>query len=266
VLELYHHGTSVCAAKVRLVLAEKEIEWRGRYVDILAGEQFAPEFLKISPKGVVPILLHDDDVIRESTVINEYLDETFPGPPLRPDAPLGRAAMRLWTKLVDEALHPACGAITFAVSHRYTVLQQPEEKQKSFVEATPDPAMRERKRLWLDKGIDAPDVRDALLAYDRAIALMDRALCGRTWLAGDRYSLADIAMVPYVNRLAMLGMSDLWVEARPRVAAWFERVMARPSFAPAVESHIPAQLGAAMRANGARSWPEVHALLARVPQ
>jgi glutathione S-transferase len=53
-LELYHHGTSVCAAKPRILLAEKGLEWQGHYIDILKGEQFAPDYLKLNPKGVVP--------------------------------------------------------------------------------------------------------------------------------------------------------------------------------------------------------------------
>ena len=80
-LELYHHGSSVCAAKVRLALAEKGLEWTGHYLDILKGDQFAPEYLKLNPKAVVPTLEHGGRVITESTVICEYLDEVFPEPP-----------------------------------------------------------------------------------------------------------------------------------------------------------------------------------------
>ena len=58
-LELYHHGSSACAAKVRFVLAEKELVWTGHYVDILKGGQFDPAYLRINPKGVVPALVHD---------------------------------------------------------------------------------------------------------------------------------------------------------------------------------------------------------------
>src|SRR5688572_32224294 len=120
-IELYHHGSSVCAAKVRLVLAEKAIEWKGRYMDILKGDQFDPAYMRLNPKAVVPTLIHDGHVIVESTVICEYVDEVFPAPARKPDNARGRAEMRLWTKAVDEILHPLCGEITFACSHRHTL-------------------------------------------------------------------------------------------------------------------------------------------------
>jgi glutathione S-transferase len=73
-LELYHHGSSVCAAKVRFALAEKRLEWTSHYLDLLKGEQFTPEFLAINPKAVVPVLIHDDEIVRESTIICEYVE------------------------------------------------------------------------------------------------------------------------------------------------------------------------------------------------
>ena len=53
---LYHHGSSVCAAKVRFAMEEKGMDWDGVYIDILKGEQFDPEYIKINPKAVVPHL------------------------------------------------------------------------------------------------------------------------------------------------------------------------------------------------------------------
>jgi glutathione S-transferase len=89
-LILYHHGSSVCAAKVRIVLGEKKMQWEGRYVDILKGEQFAPEFRKLNPKSVVPVL-DRDKVVTESTVICEYLEETHSDQPVFPTDPYLRA-------------------------------------------------------------------------------------------------------------------------------------------------------------------------------
>ena len=106
-LSLYHHGSSACAAKVRFALAEKQLQWEGHYVDILKGEQFHPGYLAINPRGVVPALVHDGNIITESSVICEYLEEVFPEHPLLPASPLARARVRYWTKAVDEELHPA---------------------------------------------------------------------------------------------------------------------------------------------------------------
>lgn len=75
-LELYHGYTSVCAQKVRLVLAEKGLEWNS-HVMLLNGDHLEPDYLKLNPNGVVPTLVHDGNVIVESNVIMHYLDDFF---------------------------------------------------------------------------------------------------------------------------------------------------------------------------------------------
>ena len=91
---------------------------------------------------------------------------------------------------------------------------------------------------------------------------MEAALTESAWLVGSHFSMADIAMAPYVNRLASLAMEGLWRNGRlPHVENWFERVRARPTFYPAFVEWLPAELAAEMRANGERSWPAVAALI-----
>jgi glutathione S-transferase len=263
-LELYHHGSSACAAKVRFALAEKSIEWVGHYVDILKGEQFRPEFLSINPKGVVPVLIVDGDVITESTVICEYLEEAFPDPPLYPRAPLERARVRAWTKAVDEELHPACSAITYVVSHRHTILRNGAGSFEQFMQrgAGEGAAARALKWQWIQQGLAAPGAADKIRLYADYLRKMERALEGSDWLVGQHFTMADVAMAPYVNRLAALAMENLWRDGRlPRVSDWFERVRARPAFEPAFMAWMPPALGVEMRANGTKSWPEVAALL-----
>jgi ganglioside-induced differentiation-associated protein 1 len=160
-LALYHHGSSACAAKVRFALGEKRLEWQGHYVDILKGEQFRPEFLAINPKAVVPVLIADDAVITESTVICEYLEDAFPDPPLYPRSPLERARVRLWTKAVDEELHPACSAITYVVSHRHTILRNGAGGFDEFMRSGghEGASARALKWQWIQQGLEAPGWR-----------------------------------------------------------------------------------------------------------
>src|SRR5262245_55596392 len=132
-IELYHHGSSVCSAKVRFVLMEKKLEWQSHYLDILKGEHFNPDYLKLNPMAVVPTLVHDGEILVESTVICEYLDDAFPEQPLKPRAALDCARMRLWTKAVDEHIQPACKYITYAACHRHIIARLPPDKFEQYM-------------------------------------------------------------------------------------------------------------------------------------
>jgi glutathione S-transferase len=263
-LELYHHGSSACAAKVRLALGEKQLSWTSRYVDILDGDQFKPEFLALNPKAVVPVLVHQEAVIRESTVICEYVEEAFPENPIYPRAPRHRAEVRIWTKAVDEELHPACSAITYTVSHRHTILRNGSGSFEQFVRqgAADGAAARALKWAWIEQGLSAPGATDKIRLYDHYLERMEEALKGSDWLVGGSFSMADIAIAPYVNRLDALAMNRLWRDGRrPRVERWFDRIRARATFKPALLDWMPSGLAAEMRANGEKSWPEIRTLL-----
>jgi glutathione S-transferase len=260
-LELYHHGTSVCAAKSRICLAEKGLAWTGHYVDILKGEQFAPDYLKLNPKHVVPTLVHDGHVIRESTLIGEYLDEAFPDPPLKPASALDRVTMRTWTKRLDEEVHPATGIVTYAISHRHAVIANGPAAVDAWVNSVPQ-AERARRRQRLESGIDDPDAQGAMRVYDRFLADMETQLARTPYLAGDRFSLAEVGVIPYVNRLDMLNLAPLWDNARPHLADWFRRIKARPTFQPSLFAYVPPGLGEMMKARGTEALPKVRAILA----
>ena len=264
---LYHHGSSVCAAKVRLAMAEKGLEWNGVYIDILKGEQFDPEYLKLNPKGVVPTLVHDDLVIPDSTVIIEYLDQIAPDTSVHPKDPWSRAQVRYWTKAVDEDLHPACGAVTFVCSHRHTVLKNLGPKgAEEFLASTPPISVtsdwKSQKDAFVRYGFDAPGAADKVKLYDTYLKKMDKALENKQWLVEDAFSIADISMVPYVNRLAMMSMRGMWENNRlPNVEKWFNRVEALPNFKKCLIDWVPDELANDLRENGAQSWPEVAKIL-----
>lgn len=261
---LYHHGSSACAAKVRFALAEKGIDWHSAYVDIMVGEQFSSDYLKLNPKAVVPTLVHGDEVIRESSVICEYVDEAFDGPPLMPEAPAGRAQVRLWTKAVDEELHPACSALTYIVSHRHTIRRKGIGSFEDFIASAGAEGLEIRKRKWsyIQQGLDAPGAMEKVRLYIDYLDRMESALQESEWLVGDRFTLADGAMAPYLNRLSALAMEGLWESGeRPQVAEWWQRIRARASFHSAFIEWMPGELAAEMRANGEKTWPEISQVL-----
>ena len=264
---LYHHGSSVCAAKVRLAMAEKGLEWEGVYIDILKGEQFDPDYLKLNPKGVVPTLVHDDLVIPDSTVIIEYLDQIAPETSVHPKDPWSRAQVRYWTKAVDEDLHPACGAVTFVCSHRHTVLKNlGPEGAEEFLASTPPLSVtsdwKSQKDSFVRYGFDAPGATEKVKLYDTYLEKVETALADSRWLVGDAFTIADISMVPYVNRLAMMSMRGMWENNRlPNVENWFARIEALPNFKKCLIDWVPEELTNDLRENGTKSWPEVAKIL-----
>jgi len=260
-LEHYHNHISVCAQKVRLVLAEKGLSWKGHHFDLRRGEHLNPDYLKLNPKGVVPTLIHDGTVLVESTAINEYLDEVFPEPPLKPKDPVGRARMRVWTKLVDEGIHPATTSITFATTFRGMMLQKTPQELEDHLRRMPDLEKRELQGQLIDKGVDSPLVLKAIKLYDKAFDAMEKALAEGLWLVGDSYSLADVAYTPYLTRFDDLGMAEMWEVSRPRLADWFARIKARPNYAMAITDIVPGDYLAKLQAGGSAAWPKIKDML-----
>ncbi len=258
-LELYHNAISTCSQKVRLVLAEKGLGFESRPVDLLGGEQHAPDYVKLNPNHVVPTLIHDGAVLIESSLINEYLDDAFPETALRPVDPTARHALRLWVKRIDEKVHPAASVLTFAIGARPALLGQPEEVREANLEAIPDPARRAVRRSVVEHGVEAPEFAGALACFVDLIDALQASLAPDGWLSGDDFGLADAAVLPYVLRLDHLAMTPL-LSARPAVADWYARVQARPSFETAVAAWLPEPVVAVFRRNGEAAWPQVEAL------
>ncbi|MCW5774340.1 MAG: glutathione S-transferase family protein [Rhodospirillaceae bacterium] len=259
-LELYHNDMSVCAQKVRLVLAEKAIEATLHHLNLRKGDQLTSDYLKLNPNGVVPTLVHDGRAVIESTIIAEYLDEAFPAVSMRPADLVDRAAMRIFASIPDQGLHAACGTVSTVVAFRHQYLALSPEELKRNIEETPDPARRERKRATIEKGLDASFVPDALRTYDSALKRMEARLGhGKPWLMGEQYTLADVAMTPYVTRLAHLHFDGMWAK-RPQLAAWYERVQSRPNYK-AIRDFVNPGYVALFDQHGPASWAKARTML-----
>jgi glutathione S-transferase len=263
-IELYHFGFSTCSQKVRLVLAEKGVEFVSHEVNLIAGGQHDPAYVELNPRHVVPTLVHDGEVLVESSLIVAYLDEAFPEPPLRPADALGRYRVARWIKRVDDDVHPAAPIVTFALGPRAAILQQPPELREANLAAIPDRVARATRRSVLDHGVAAPEFAGALGVFLDALDAMETALAGPRWLSGERFGLADATLLPYVLRLEHLGMDPLLAsDARPRVADWLARAKALPSYATAVEAWAAPAAVEMMRTSGKAAWSVVEPLTKR---
>ncbi len=240
-LILYDGTTSVCAIKVRLTLAEKGLAFESRTLDLRRGDQFAADYLKLNPGAVVPTLIDGNEVIVESSVIMQYLEDLAPDPSLLPQSPADRARMRLWLKRIDDPTHPATGTLTHATAFRPSFLAKSPAEQKAHFEKIPDAGRRARQESVYRDGLASPIVAGAIRTMDRLFADMDTALANSDYIAGPGYSLADAAATPYANRMRDLKLLPVWIERYPRIEGWLARIEARPSFTAAVTNYFTPQ-------------------------
>jgi glutathione S-transferase len=259
-IDLYHNDMSVCAQKVRFALAEKKLAWEGHHLNLRAADQQKPEYLKLNPNAVVPTLVDSGRVIIESTVINEYLDDAYPEPGLKPTDAAGRARMRLWTKQLDEGVHAATSVVSSAIAFRYQKLAAGMEALEEFHKKMPDPVKREKSWENITKGVESRFFAEAVKRFDRLLADMETTLSDTPWLAGKEFSLADIGYAPYVTRLDHLQLQFLW-DKRPHIPGWYDRVRERRGYTEALAKWFNAKYLPLMKEKGAEVQAKVSAIV-----
>jgi glutathione S-transferase len=229
-LRLYHAWASTCSQKVRLALAEKDLAYEGVVLNLRRFEQLAPDFLALNPDGVVPVLVHDGFVVRESTIINDYIEDAFPERPLRPADARGRARVAAWNRFVDDVPTMAIKKPSYQKNLRPMLQTLSEAEIDDAARRMPNPENARRWRAAARDGIPAAELAAADAELRNMLARMQETLARETWLAGDAYSLADVNIAPFVHRLASFPDYDLGREW-PAVAGWYARLQARPAFA-----------------------------------
>ena len=259
-LALYHNDMSLCAQKVRVCLAEKGLAWEDRHLVLRAGEHQQPWYLKLNRRAVVPTLIDGDNVVPESNVILEYLEDAYPNPPLAPKDAYGRSKVRLWTKQLDEDVHDASAAIiSFGIAFRHQYLDRGEAGKK-MLEQIPNLFKRERRRDVIEKGSKS---QHFIIAVQRMVQLLDEmeeALAEHRWLACDDYTLADVAFTPYLARLEHLNVLGM-IGKRARVDDWYKRCKARPSFDEAIVKWENPDYLSLMKRRGIEEWPNVQGVM-----
>ncbi|MBI3756611.1 MAG: glutathione S-transferase family protein [Deltaproteobacteria bacterium] len=192
-IRLYDFPQSPYCQKVRLVLAEKDLSYEKTFVDLMKNEQKSPEFLRLNPYGKVPVLIDDGEAIYDSTVINEYLEDEYPHPPLMPEASGERARVRMFEDFADNSFTAQGGFLA-------AELRKPAEQ------------------------VDQDRVQRYRTDLVRVLEFLERQLEGKDYVTGD-FSLADLAFIPRMLQLPGLGVE---IPARLKnVLSWSDRLKQR---------------------------------------
>jgi glutathione S-transferase len=194
-IKLYDFPQSPNCQKVKLVLAEKDLSYETVFVDLMKNAQRSADFLRLNPYGKVPVLIDEEEVIYDSTIINEYLDDEYPHPPLMPTGSDERARARLFEDFADNSFIPQSNVLATELS-------------KSAEQIDQERIQRYRADLI------------------RVLEFLDGHLEGQEYLVQE-FSLADAAFVPRLLVLAPLGVEI--PDTLKNVAAWIERLKQRSS-------------------------------------
>ena len=226
---LYHSAYSTCSQKVRLVLAEKGIDYRSHEINFAIQEQTSPEYLALNPNGVVPTLVHDGHAVIDSSCIMEYLDEIFAEPRLSPPEAVGRARMRAWLRYFEEVPTAAVRVPSFQTV--FLPLLRVMHSGDEFDRAAAQRPIRKGfyRKMNSGKGFTPEELRNSSDQLQQTVDRIDRALEDGPWIMGAQFTLADCCVAPLIDRMNDLGMHAMW-QQRPRFADWFKRIRERPAF------------------------------------
>ena len=229
-IKLYNFPQSTCSQKVRLVLWEKGIEFLDRPINSKAQEHLSDWYLKLNPNGVVPTLEHDGDIVIDSSVIIEYLDEVFESVSLTPKDAVPRAHMRKWLRYFEEVPTPAIRVPSF---NQYLSKRFDKLSDKEFQDFVDNHPIRKHffKKMRKEQGFDDFETDNAIDRLRQTLAVMDKGLQkdGGPWLMGEKLTLADYCIVPTLDRMRDLGLVSVWDEF-PRITEWFENIQARDAY------------------------------------
>jgi glutathione S-transferase len=193
-MKLYHFPASTFSRRVRVALLEKNISCELIEVNLPGGQQKENWYAALNPYMKVPTLVDGNFALYESAAILTYLEAIHPTPPLVPDDVRGRALVDMYVRLCDAHLGRCAGAVLFP------------------------------KRFLPDANWDRPAMEAARKEIDRHLLIIERELGERPYLVGEAFTLADVAYLPFLHFLALMEVS-----AGPRVQAWAERILGRPS-------------------------------------
>lgn len=199
-MRLYYHPMSSNSRRVHLTALELGRPLELVLVDLSKGAQRSPDFLRKNPNGAVPVLEDDDFVLTESHAIMQHLADTTPGQTLLPTEPRARADVNRWLFWNAHHFQPAVSVLSW------------EHLIKPM----------------LGQGAADPEaVARGTALVTRYGQVLDAHLAGKTWIAQDRLTLADLAIAPV---LAVMAPAKLPLQGCTHLRAWLDRMQERQSW------------------------------------
>jgi len=208
-MKLYGHTNkrSFNTLKIRLALAEAAADYEYAAVDLDAGDNKRPEFLRVNPHGKIPVLVDGDFALPESNAILWYVGEKLAPAGLLPAADGGAAAMQGRARTL-QWIEFASSMYSYYTDYWNYALGDEEQRKPALAEA-------------------------ALGRMARSVGVLETVLATREWVAGGAYSLGDAANVSILYALKRKLPADP-TAAAPHVHAWYQRATARPSWKSAI--------------------------------
>lgn len=233
-VHLYHFSLSSCSQRVRFALEEKGVAWESHPIDLNLMENATPEYQAIHPKGYVPALVHDGKLVIESADIIAYIDEVFPGPALHPDRKADRQQMQKWIDLAN-GNQWCLKHLTYELIFKQHGHFSKQEEIDYYLTHQKNPELLQFARDFV-AGFSKELIDSNLQqAYDFLAALND-GLAGVDYLAGNQFSLADIAAIVNVHRFKICRLD---LEQFPELMRWYPIIAQRPGFQRAIVAWEP---------------------------
>ena len=227
---LYHGMASTCSKKVRMCFYEKGAPFESHLLDLQKFEQHRPDYLAINPNGVVPTLVYDGRSVIESSIIIDFIDDVLPQNPLKPSDPFLRAQMRLWMKYSDDVAYKAVYAPTWQKLRHRAEEGLAGGSLSDTLSQVPTAERRQRWEKMAQGGYTAEELEAAYQQMRDCLAKADAQLRETPWLAGPAFSLADIAMLPFIDRISNLRPEFLEDAEHVALREWLARAKQRSSF------------------------------------
>lgn len=231
-LELYYFENSICSERALMAFAEKSVtDWVPHHIHLFEHQQFDPEYLKLNPKAQVPTLVHDGEIIRESSLIADYLDDLYPHPPLKPTKISEVAQMREWIKESDEAGYEGVASLSFVIVFRAKLMAMSETARESYWAGQTVLERTQRQQSCVFEGLSSPYALRAIATWERVFSKLNETMSDdRSWIMGEQFTLADLNLAPFVARLDGLKLVKPWLAEYPHAQKWWSAVKKRPSY------------------------------------